>query len=99
MSTAERVSKSVRDSIKSTEEFIESTKKSVQTELSRTTPRIEHALDRPLDQAGQALSNALASLDKKTSREQLEVLNGYRTFLQGQIAFVDDRIKAIKKKG
>ncbi len=97
MSAAGRVSKSVRDTIKSTEEFIESTKKSLQTELSKTTPRIEHALDRSLDQAGQALSNALKSVDKNTGREQLELLNAYRTFLQGQVAFVDERIKAIKK--
>jgi gas vesicle protein len=97
MSTAERVNKSVRDTIKSAQEFIESTKKSLQTELSKTTPKIEHALDQSLDEAGQALTNALKSVDNKTSREQLEVLNGYRTFLQGQISFVDDRIQAIKK--
>jgi hypothetical protein len=97
MSAVERVNKSVRDSIKSTEEFIESTKKSLQAQFSEKAPGIEHALDRPLEQAGQALSNALTSVDKKTSREQLELLNGYRAFLQGQIAFVDERIKAIKK--
>ncbi len=97
MSTADKVNKSVRDTIKSAEEFIESTKKSLQVELSKTTPKIEHSLDQSLDQAGQALTKALKSVEKKTSREQLQVLNGYRTFLQGQIAFVDDRIKAIKK--
>jgi signal transduction protein with GAF and PtsI domain len=97
MSAAERVNKSVRDTIKSAEEFIDNTKKSLQAELSKTTPKIEHALDQSLDEAGLALTNALKSVEKKTNREQLEVLNGYRTFLQGQIAFVDDRIKAIKK--
>jgi hypothetical protein len=97
MSAADRVNKSIMDAIKSAEEFVDSTKKSLQEELSRTTPKIEHALDQSLDEAGLALTNALKSVEKKTSREQLEVLNGYRTFLQGQIAFVDDRIKAIKK--
>ena len=97
MSAAERVNKGVRDTVKSAEEFIESTKKSLQMELSKRTPKVEHALDQSLDEAGQALSNALKSVEKKTSREQLEVLNGYKKFLQGQIAFVDDRIRAIKK--
>jgi hypothetical protein len=97
MSTADRVNKSVRDTIKSAEDFIESTKKSLQAELSKKTPKIEHALDQSLDEAGAALTNALKSVEKKTSREQLDVLNGYRTFLKGQIAFVDERIKAIKK--
>jgi hypothetical protein len=97
MSTADKVNESVRDTIKSAEDFIESTKISLQAELSKKTPRIEHALDQSLDDAGQALTNALKSVEKKTSHEQLEVLNGYKTFLQGQITFVDDRIKAIKK--
>jgi F0F1-type ATP synthase membrane subunit b/b' len=98
MSAAERVRKSLDETIKNTQEFIESTKKSLQIELSKTTPKIEHALDRPVDDAGQALSNALAAIDKKASREQIELLNGYRDFLQGQISFVDKRIKAIKER-
>ena len=97
MSTADKLDKTVRDTIKSTEEFIDSTTKLLQAEFSKRAPEIEHALDRSLEEAGQALSNALTSLDNKTNREQLELLNGYRTFLQDQIAFVDERIKAIKK--
>ncbi|MGA2665065.1 MAG: hypothetical protein ABSF83_08990 [Nitrososphaerales archaeon] len=97
MSATDRVDRSVRDTIKSVEDYIESTKKSLQAELSKTTPKIEHALDQSMDEAGRALTNALESVDKKTSREQLEVLNGYRTFLQGQIAFVEERIKTIRK--
>jgi F0F1-type ATP synthase membrane subunit b/b' len=98
VSAAERVRKSLDETIKNTEEFIESTKKSLQRELSKTTPKIEHALDRPVDDAGQALSNALATIDKKANSEQIELLNGYRAFLQGQIAFVDKRIKATKDR-
>ncbi|MGA1975697.1 MAG: hypothetical protein ABSG92_08680 [Conexivisphaerales archaeon] len=96
MSAADRVRKDLNDSIKSAEEFIESTKRSLQRELSKTTPKIEHALDRPVDDAGQALSNALKTIDKKTSHEQMELLKGYRSFLQGQAAFVDKRIKSMK---
>ena len=96
MSAADRVRKDLNDSIKSAEEFIESTKRSLQRELSKTTPKIEHALDRPVDDAGQALSNALKTIDKKAGHEQIELLKGYRSFLQGQVAFVDKRIKAIK---
>jgi len=96
MSASDRVRKDLNDSIKSAEEFIESTKRSLQRELSKTTPKIEHALDRPVDDAGQALSNALKTIDKKTSHEQMELLKGYRSFLQGQAAFVDKRIKSMK---
>jgi len=96
MSARERARKSLSETIKSTEAFIETTKRSLQRELSKTTPKVEHALDRSVDEAGQALSSALAGIEKKTSREQTELLNGYRAFLQGQVAFVDKRIKAIK---
>ena len=95
MSTAERVSKSINDSIKSAEDFVESTKKSLQSELSKTTPKIQHALDQSVDEAGKALTNALKATDKKTSHEQLELLKSYRGFLQGQVAYVDKRIKDI----
>jgi len=98
MSATERVRKGLSDTIKNTEEFIESTKKSLQRELSRTTPKIEHALDRPVDEAGKALSNAMSAIDKKAGHERIELLNGYRAFLQGQVAFVDKRIKAIKNE-
>lgn len=96
MSAMERARKSLSETLKSTEEFIESTKRSLQRELSKTTPKIEHALDRSVDDAGQALSNALKTIDKKASHEQMELLKGYRSFLQGQAAFVDKRIKAMK---
>ena len=95
MSTAERVRKSINDSIKSAEDFVESTKKSLQSELSKTTPKIQHALDQSVDEAGKALTNALKATDKKTSHEQLELLKSYRGFLQGQVAYVDKRIKDI----
>ena len=87
----------VRDTIKNTEEFLESTKRSLREEFSKTAPKIEHALDKSLDEAGRALSNALDSIERKTRSEQLELLNGYRSFLQRQIAFVDSRINAVKK--
>jgi F0F1-type ATP synthase membrane subunit b/b' len=97
MSATDRVRDSVTASVKSAEEFIESTKKSLQTELSKTAPQIQHELDRSLEEAGRALSNALSSIDKKTSREQTDLLTAYKSFLQKQIAFVEERLRAIRK--
>lgn len=96
MSTADKVRKSVNDSIKSAEDFVESTKKSLQSELSKNTPKIQHALDQSVDEAGKALTNALKATDKKASHEQLELLKSYRGFLQGQVAYVDKRIKDLQ---
>jgi hypothetical protein len=98
MSAAQKVRKGLSETIKSTEEFIESTKRSLQRELSKTAPKIEHALDLPVDEAGRALSNALSAIDKKSGHEQIELLSGYRAFLQGQVALIDKRIKAIKNQ-
>src|ERR1700730_1704055 len=97
MSTTDKVRESLNASIKSAEEFIESTKKSLQTELSKTAPQLQHDLDKSLEEAGRALSNALSSIDKKTNREQVDLLNAYKSFLQKQIGFVDDRLRAIRK--
>ncbi len=96
MSTIDRVRDSVTASIKSAEEFIESAKKSLQAELSKTAPQIQHDLDKSLEEAGRALSNALSLIDKKTSHEQMDLLNAYKSFLQKQIVFVDDRLRSIR---
>ena len=65
MSAADRVRKSVNDSIKSAVDFVESTKKSLQGELSKTTPKVQHALDQSVDEAGKALSKALKAPTKE----------------------------------
>jgi hypothetical protein len=98
MSAADKVRRSVNDSIKSAEDFIESTKKSLQSELSKTTPKIQHSLDQSVDEAGKALTNALKATDKKASHEQIELLKSYRSFLQGQVAYVEKRIEALADK-
>jgi hypothetical protein len=97
MSTTDKVRESWTSSIKSAEDFIESTKKSLQVELCKTAPNIQHDLDKSLDEAGKALSNALSSIENKTNRQQIDLLDSYKSFLQKQITFVDDRLKAIKK--
>jgi hypothetical protein len=98
MSAAEKARKSLNDSIKNAEDFIQSKKKSLQNELAKTTPKIQHSLDQSMDEAGKALSNALKAADKKASHEQLGLLKSYRSFLKGQVAYVDKRIKAIQDK-
>ncbi|MGA2875024.1 MAG: hypothetical protein ABSE82_05710 [Nitrososphaerales archaeon] len=97
MSTAQKVRKSVNASIKSTEEFIESTKESLQKELSKRGPKIQHDLDKSFEDAGRGLSNALSSIEKKTNQEQVDLLKTYKSFLKKQVAFVDDRVKKIAK--
>ncbi len=97
MNTTQKVKDTVTATIKSTEEFIESTKESLQMQLSKTVPNIQHDLDSSLEEAGRALSDALSSIENKTNSEQMHLLNAYKLFLQKQIAFVDDRVMAIKK--
>jgi hypothetical protein len=97
MSITQKVKDTVTATVTSTEEFIESTKESLQMQLSKTVPSIQHDLDSSLEEAGRALSNALSSIENKTKNEQTDLLNAYKSFLQKQIAFVDDRLQAIRK--
>jgi len=97
MSTAQRMRNSVSASFKSTEEFIESTKESLRKELSKRAPKIQHDLDKSFEDAGRGLSNAISSIEKKTNREQIDLLNAYKTFLKKQTAFVDNRVKKIRR--
>lgn len=71
-------------------------KRTLQRELSSSTPRMEHDLDRSVDEAGMALSKTLREIDQRTSNEQRKLLNGYRSFLQRQVEFVERKIKALE---
>jgi hypothetical protein len=97
MSTTQKVRDSVTATIKSTEDFIEFTIQSVQTQLSKSAPNIQHDLDNSLEEAGRALTSAITSIEKKTNHQQRDLLNTYKSFLQKQIDFVNDRIVAIRK--
>ncbi|MBI2185420.1 MAG: hypothetical protein HYU39_10750 [Thaumarchaeota archaeon] len=91
------VKRRVKETLKSSKEFLVGAEKSIQEELSKTTPKLTHTLDTSIDKAGQGLSNALTSIEKKTSVEQLLLLKAYRSFLQKQVDFVNAKIKAREK--
>ncbi len=97
MMKAQRITSRVKETIKKTERFVIGAKEFTQKELSHNAPKVVHALDKSMDKAGQGLYSALATINKKTGPEQLELLKSYKTFLQKQIAFVDSQIKAREK--
>ena len=93
----EQITNKVKDTIKRTQKFVIGTKVFTQKELSSNAPKVVHALDKSIDKAGQSVSSAFTTIDKKTRPEQLALLKSYRTFLRRQADFVESQIKAREK--
>ena len=96
MSSGE-VKAKARETLKSAKELLKAVKESVDAELKKSAPRVATALDRSFDRASKGLTDTLKVIDKKTGKEQLELLKAYRSFIQMQGEIVQGRIADLEK--
>ena len=91
------VRKKAEETFDSVRELLSTVKKSVHAELTVGAPKLVNALDESIDKSTKALSDSLKVVDKRTRREQLELLKAYRSFLRKQADLIEARVKAIEK--
>ena len=96
--SAEEVKLRLKETVRSVRELIIALRKVTHDQLARTAPKVAHTLDKSFDRASKGLSDTLTLISKKTSREQLELLNAYKSLLQKQTEFVEGRIRALEEK-
>ncbi len=86
----------IRDKAKRTwknaEDLVAGLTDSAHRELSETAPKLTNALDEQFDNAAKAFSKAMNDIDKKTAKEQGDLLRAYRSFLQKQTEMIDRRL-------
>jgi hypothetical protein len=97
MSTDE-VRKKTKETVKAVNDLVEAWTRNVHENLSKNAPKAMHSLDDSLDKASKGLSDALKTIDSRTSREQGELLKAYKSFLQKQTEFIDRRMASMKDK-
>jgi phosphate uptake regulator len=94
-------SKEAKEKAKKTMEdvtsFLREAKKAAHEELSKEAPKASEALDKAFKTASKSLADALRATQEKTSKEQLELLRAYRSFLQKQVDLIDKRIESAKE--
>ncbi len=94
MST-EEVKTKAKETVESVAELLKAVKKVVHSELSKEAPKVVNTLDSSFDKASKGLTDTLKTIDRRTAREQLELLRGYKSFLQKQTELIDKKIASI----
>ncbi len=92
----QEVKSKFKETVKSTKELLIAIEAATRQQVKIGAPKLANGLDKSLEQGSKALSDFIGSLDKKTSKEQLELLKGYRFFLGKQLEMVQGRISAIE---
>lgn len=81
---------------KSAQELANSLTDAAHKELAKSAPRLTNALDEQFDNASKAFSNAMNEIDRKTAKEQADLLRAYRSFLQKQTEMIDKKLNEKK---
>lgn len=92
----EEVRAKARQTAKSAGELLDAVKKAAKTSLQKTAPKVSDALDASFDKASKGLADTLKTIEKTTSKEQVELLKAYKSFLQKQTEIVDKRLSSSK---
>lgn len=97
MST-EEVRAKAKQTAKSVGELLDAVKKAAHARLSKEAPRVVNALDSSFDKASKGLADTLKTIDKRTSKEQAELLKAYKSFLQKQAEIIEKKMASMKEQ-
>ena len=96
--SSEEIKAKAKETAKNVGELLESVKKAVHARLSKEAPKVVNTLDSSFDKASKSLADSLAAIDKRTTKEQSELLKAYKSFLQKQTEIIDRKMASTKKK-
>ena len=96
--SSDEVKAKAEETIKSAKELLKAVKESAHAELRKSAPKVAGTLDRSFERTAKGLADTLGVIDKKTGKEQLELLKVYRSFMQKQTEMVQARIADLEKE-
>ncbi len=91
--SSDQVSERAKQTLRVVKEMLGKAEVAAQKALDRAAPAVQKSVGASMDAAAKGFSATMQSIDGATSREQVEFLKAYRRVLQGQVEFVDARIK------
>jgi len=97
--SSEEVKAKAKETLRSVRELLKTVTESVDAELKKNAPRVANSLDRSFETASKSLTDTLGVIDRKTGKEQLELLKAYRSFIQKQADIVQGRISDLEHSG
>jgi len=96
--SSQEVKTKAKETLRSVKELLKAVTESVDAELKKNAPKVASTLDRSFETASKSLTDTLGVIDKKTGKEQLELLKAYRSFIQKQAEIVQGRISGLEKE-
>lgn len=95
--SSEEVKAKAKETLRNVGELLKAVTESVDAELKKNAPMVANTLDRSFDTASRSLADTLRVIDRRTGKEQLELLKAYRSFIQKQAEIVQGRISDLEK--
>ncbi|HUI00037.1 MAG TPA: hypothetical protein VLX56_00225 [Nitrososphaerales archaeon] len=92
------VKEKAKQTAKSAAELLDAVKKAANARLSKEAPKVVNALDGSFDKASKGLADTLKTIDKRTAKEQAELLKAYKSFLQKQTEIIDKKMASMKEQ-
>ena len=96
--SADEVKAKAKQTAKSIGELLDAVEMAARARLSKEAPKVVNTLDGSFDKATKGLTATLKTIEKRTTKEQAELLKAYKSFLQKQAEIIDKRIASMKKK-
>jgi len=96
--SSDEVKAKAKETLRSVKELVKAVETSVHKELGKNAPKVVNTLDRSFERASTGLAETLRTIDKRTGREQLELLKAYKSFLQRQTDMIQARIAALERE-
>jgi len=97
--SSDEVKDKAKETLRSVKGLLKAVTESVDAELKKNAPRVANTLDRSFEAASKSLTDTLGVIDRKTGKEQLELLKAYGSFIQKQAEIVQGRISDLERPG
>ena len=97
--SAEEVRAKAKQTAKSVGELLDAVERAAHARLSKEAPKVVNTLDGSFEKAAKGLTETLKTIDKRTAKEQAELLKAYKSFLQKQTEIIEKKMASMKKEG
>jgi hypothetical protein len=94
----DEVARKAKQTYKSVKEMIDKAEGSTQKAIDRAAPVFAKSLDMSLEAASNAFQKTIKAIDGATAGDQARLFRAYKKVLEGQVGFVDAKIRALEDK-
>jgi hypothetical protein len=94
--SAQEIKAKAKETAKSARELLDAVERAINARLSKEAPKVRNALDDSFAKASKGFTDAMKTIDKRTTKEQSELLKAYKSFLQKQTEIIEKRMASMK---